>query len=86
LINQYIHLILIPIEETKMGHKGVSKRKPPKEKLKPLATANRGSGPVSALTQAGAGADQLPGKARGVTPGHGDMNPSSGSKKKNKKH
>jgi len=69
-----------------MGHKGVSKRKPPKAKLKPLATANRGSGPVSSLSKSESAPGRLPEKA-GTAPFHqGGMNPSSGSKKKHKKH
>jgi hypothetical protein len=67
-----------------MGHKGVSKRKPPKEKIKPLATANRGTGSVSSLSQSESASRRLPEKA-GNTPVHQDgTNLSSGSKKKHK--
>jgi hypothetical protein len=69
-----------------MGHKGVSKRKPPQAKIKPLATANRGSGPVSSLSQAKSVPGQLPEKAGNATLRQGGAIPSSGSKKKHKKH
>ena len=62
-----------------MGHKGVSKRKLPKAKLKPPATANRGVGAVSGLAQSeSAGRPLLSGKD--------GMSPSSGSKKQHKKN
>jgi hypothetical protein len=67
-----------------MGHKGVSKRKLPKEKIKPLATANRGSGPVSILSQSESASGRLSEKT-GPAPFHqGGMNPTPGSKKKHK--
>jgi hypothetical protein len=69
-----------------MGHKGVSKRKLPKEKAKPFATANRGSGLVSGLSQSDGAAGQLPEKARTMPFGQGGINPSSGSKKGHKNH
>jgi hypothetical protein len=67
-----------------MGHKGVSKRKPPKAKLKPLTTANRGSGPVSGLVQSESVPGRLSEKAGSAPVRQGGMNPSSGSKKKHK--
>ena len=69
-----------------MGHKGVSKRKLPKEKLKPLATANRGGGSISDLAQADRGTRQVPEKPSGLPSGIGGMNPLPGSKKNHKKH
>ena len=63
-----------------MGHKGVSKRKLPKAKLKPLATANRGSGAVSSLAQPMAGAGLSLGNARPLSQDY--KNPVSGSKKR----
>jgi hypothetical protein len=69
-----------------MGHKGVSKRKLPKAKSKPFATANHGAGAVSGLAQSEAGRGPLPGKARAMPFGNGGMNPSSGSNRGNKKH
>jgi hypothetical protein len=69
-----------------MGHKGVSKRKPPKAKLKPLVPANRGSGPVSSLSQSENVPGRLPEKAGTALFRQGGMNPSSGSKKKHKNH
>ena len=69
-----------------MGHKGVSIRKAPKAKLKPLATANRSGGSISDLTQAGQTKRQLPGKAGTLPLANGGMNPSPGLKKSNKKH
>jgi hypothetical protein len=68
-----------------MGHKGVSKRKLPKEKLKPLATDNHG-GSISDLAQADRGTRQVPGKSSGIPYGNGGMNSTFGSKKINKKH
>ena len=69
-----------------MGHsKGVMKRKPPKEKNKPLATANRGGGAVSGLNQPESTGTLLPGKPRAMPFGKGGMNPSSGSNKGNKR-
>jgi hypothetical protein len=65
-----------------MGHKGVSKRKPPKEKLKPLATANRGSSPVSSLVQSESAPGRSPEKAGVAQFRQGGTNPSSGSKKR----
>jgi hypothetical protein len=67
-----------------MGHKGVSQRKLPKEKTKPLATANRGGGAVSDLAQPQGVGGQLPGKARAMPSGKGGMNPASGSKSRHK--
>ncbi len=69
-----------------MGHKGVSKRKLPKQKLKPLATANRSGGSISDLAQAEKTTRQLPGKNGTLPLANGGMNPSSGLKKSNKKH
>jgi len=69
-----------------MGHKGVSKRKPPQIKVKPLATANRGSGAVSALAQPGGASGQLPGKTGAVPFGQSGQDQASRSKKKHKKH
>jgi len=69
-----------------MGHKGVSIRKLPKAKSKPLATANHGSGSVSGLAQPEGVRGQLPGKAKVMPFGKGGMNPSSGSKKRHKNH
>ena len=69
-----------------MGHKGVSVRKAPKAKLKPLATANRGGGSISDLAQSDRGSRQLPERSSGLPSGNGGMNPSSGSKKNHKKH
>jgi hypothetical protein len=69
-----------------MGHKGVSKRKLPKEKVKPFATANRGSGLISGLNQPDGGTGKLPEKSRTMPFGQGGINPSSGSKKANKNH
>jgi hypothetical protein len=67
-----------------MGHKGVSKRKLPKAKLKPLATANRGSGPVSSLSQSESTSGRLPEKAASTPVHQAGTYPSSGSKKKHK--
>jgi hypothetical protein len=69
-----------------MGHKGVSKRKLPKEKLKPLASANRSGGSIPDLVQAERGTRQVPGKPSGLPFGSSGMNPSSGSKKNHKRH
>lgn len=69
-----------------MGHKGVRIRKAPKEKLKPLATANRGGGSISDLAQSERGSRQLPEKSSTFPPGNGGINPSSGLKKNHKKH
>jgi hypothetical protein len=69
-----------------MGHKGVSKRKLPKEKMKPLATANRSGGSISDLAQADRGTRHVPGKPSGLPSDIGGMNPSSGSKKNHKRH
>lgn len=69
-----------------MGHKGVSKRKLPKEKLKPLATANHSGGSISDLAQADRGTRQVPGKPSGLPSGNSEMNPSSGSNKNHKRH
>jgi hypothetical protein len=69
-----------------MGHKGISKRKLPKEKSKPPAIANHGSGPVSGLVQSEGVGGQLPEKAKAMPFGQGEMNPSSGSKKGHKNH
>ena len=69
-----------------MGHKGVSKRKLPKEKLKPSATANHSSGLVSDLSKPEGVPGQLSEKARGMPSGKGGMYPSTGSKKGQKKH
>ena len=68
-----------------MGHKGVSKRKPPKAKVKPLATVNRGAGAVSSLAQPGQGGEQLPEKTRMLPSAQDGKNRSSGAKKKHKK-
>jgi hypothetical protein len=68
-----------------MGHKGVSKRKLPKAKLKPLATTNRGES-ASDLAKSERGSRQVPEKSSGVPFGNGGMNSSSGSKKSLKKH
>jgi hypothetical protein len=68
-----------------MGHKGVSKRKLPKEKTKTPATVNRG-GTISGLIHSENPGGQLPGKARAMPFGKGGMNPSSGSNKGNKRH
>jgi hypothetical protein len=69
-----------------MGHKGVSIRKSPKTKLKPLATANHGGGSVSDLAKLQGGSKQLPEKTSALPSGNGGMNPASGSKKPFKKH
>jgi hypothetical protein len=70
-----------------MGHsKGTMKRKLPKDKVKPLATANRGGGTVSGLIHSENTGAQLPGKARAMPLGKGGMNPSSGSNKGSKRH
>jgi hypothetical protein len=69
-----------------MGHKGVSKRKLPKEKIKPFATANRGSGLVTGLNQPEGIAGQSSEKVRTMPFGQGGINPSSGSKKGHKNH
>jgi hypothetical protein len=69
-----------------MGHKGVSKRKLPKPKLKTPATANRGTGAVSGLARSEGTGGQLPEKAKAMPLGGGRMNPSSGSKKGHKNH
>ena len=69
-----------------MGHKGVSKRKLPKEKTQTPATANRGVGAVSGLRQSESTWNQLPGKAKAMPYGKGGMNPSSGSNKGSKRH
>jgi hypothetical protein len=69
-----------------MGHKGVSKRKLPKAKSKPLATAIHSGGSVSDLAKSERGSRQLPEKTSVVPFGNGGMNPSSGSKKSHKKH
>ena len=57
-----------------MGHKGVSKRKLPKAKSKPLATANRGAGAVSSLAKPEAAGRRLPRKAGAIPFGNGGMN------------
>ena len=64
-----------------MGHKGVSIRKLPKAKSKPLATANHGIGLVSDLAQSESVRGRLPEKAKATRSGQGGMNRSSGSKK-----
>jgi hypothetical protein len=69
-----------------MGHKGVSKRKLPKAKLKPLSTANHSGGSVTDLTQSGRGSTQLPDMSSSFPFGNDGMNPASGSKKPHKKH
>jgi hypothetical protein len=69
-----------------MGHKGVSIRKVPKTKLKPLAIANHGGGSVSDLAQSQRGLKQLPGKTSGSPIGNGGITPAAGSKKPLKKH
>ncbi len=69
-----------------MGHKGVSVRKAPKAKLKPLATVNRSGGSISDLAQSDRGSRQLPEKSGALPTGNAGMNPSSGSKKNRKKH
>jgi hypothetical protein len=69
-----------------MGHKGVSIRKAPKAKSKPLAIANHSGGSISDLAQSERGSRQLPEKSSAFPPGPGSMNPSSGSKKNHKKH
>jgi hypothetical protein len=61
-----------------MGHKGVSIRKLPKAKSKPLASADHSGGLVSGLNQTPEAAGrQLPGKS--------GLYPASGSKNKHKK-
>jgi hypothetical protein len=69
-----------------MGHKGVSKRKLPKAKLKPLTTANHSGGSISDLARSDRGVRQLPENSSGIQSGNGVTNPSSGSKKTQKKH
>ena len=69
-----------------MGHKGVSKRKLPKAKLKPLATANRGAGAISSLAQPMVGVGLSPVNERALPFSQGAKNLVSGSKKNHKKH
>jgi hypothetical protein len=74
------------IQENKMGHKGVSKRKLPKEKVKPLATANHSSGLISGLTQSPGAAGRLSESPRAMPFNKGGAKPSSGSKQGHKNH
>jgi hypothetical protein len=68
-----------------MGHKGVSKRKLPQVKSKPLQTSNHSGGAVSDLSQHGNGtARQSAGQDNQNQVGKGGSNSSSGSRKKNK--
>jgi hypothetical protein len=69
-----------------MGHKGVSKRKLPKEKEKTIATANRGTGLIAGLNKSEGGMKQPPGKSQGMPFGQGGINPSAGTKKDHKNH
>jgi hypothetical protein len=68
-----------------MGHKGVSKRKLPKEKVKPVATANRSAGLIAGLTESKSTPQQTPGRATGMPFGQGGINP-AGTKKGHKNH
>ena len=69
-----------------MGHKGVSKRKLPKEKTKLLVISNRGSDTISGLIKSENTPGQLAVKARMKPFGKGGANPSSGSKERNRNH
>jgi hypothetical protein len=70
-----------------MGHKGVSIRKLPKAKQKPLATIDHNGGLVSSLNQSPESAGRAwTDKNKLMPPGNGNLNPCSGSKKKHKSH
>ncbi len=69
-----------------MGHKGVSVRKLPKTKVKPLATANQSGGLVSDLAHSEKGSRQSPGNSGAFPYNNSGSNPAPGSKKNHKKH
>jgi hypothetical protein len=69
-----------------MGHKGVSKRKLPKEKEKPLVTANRGTGLIAGLGKSESVMKQPSGKSQGMPFGQGGVKPSAGTKNDHKNH
>jgi hypothetical protein len=69
-----------------MGHKGVSVRKLPKSKVKPVANANQSGGLISDLAHSEKGLRQGPGNSGASPFGNSGMNPVPGSKKPHKKH
>jgi hypothetical protein len=69
-----------------MGNKGVMKRKPPKEKIKPLAPDHPEGGGVSSLNHSDSVLRKSPGGAKTMPFGNGGMTPSSKSQHRLKNH